>query len=69
LNAFASDALVQWITSKLEQQGVQKVIPDVNSWPEVVEMTRVAHGQAAAPARLGPPSPRARHRPHRPTPR
>jgi hypothetical protein len=28
LNAFASDALIRWITAKLEQHGVQKVIPD-----------------------------------------
>lgn len=28
LNAFASDDLIRWITSKLEEHGVQKVIPD-----------------------------------------
>lgn len=28
LNAFTSDALVEWITAKLEQHGVEKVIPD-----------------------------------------
>ena len=28
LNAFTSDALVEWIASKLEQHGVEKVIPD-----------------------------------------
>jgi Topoisomerase 6 subunit A/Spo11, Toprim domain len=28
LNAFTSDAMVEWITAKLEQHGVEKVIPD-----------------------------------------
>jgi hypothetical protein len=28
LNAFASDALVEWISTKLEEHGVRKVIPD-----------------------------------------
>lgn len=28
LNAFASDKLIEWITRKLEGQGIQKVIPD-----------------------------------------
>jgi hypothetical protein len=28
LNAFTSDALIEWITSKLDQHGVEKVIPD-----------------------------------------
>jgi hypothetical protein len=29
LNAFASDALAEWITAKLERHGVKKVIPDM----------------------------------------
>ena len=31
LNAFSSDAFIRWIESKLEQQGIKKVIPDTGT--------------------------------------
>ncbi len=40
LNAFASDELVKWIESKLEQHGVTKVIPDTDSLAGAYHRTR-----------------------------